>query len=183
MSFKSIMNKRIADGLSKIYPGRASYNLLTSDYYFCNETCTVYICSNHTFMDLDPGIFKELKNSYWNEVRNDLHHAFYTISYNRGVSSDDGSDSFLDLQEDENSPIPEEEYFANELKNKYFEFINMLSPIQSQVIRGIYFQQRTEAEMAMLLGKTQANIHYHKIKALEKLRKCMERLEPDELEL
>lgn len=182
MSFKSIMKKRIADGLSKIYPGRASYNLLTSDYYFCNETCTVYICSNHTFMDLDPEIFKELKNSYWNEVRNDLYHAFYTISYNRGVSSEDGSDSFLDLQEDENSPVPEEEYFIHDMKSKYAAIIDMLSPIQAQIIRGIYFYQKTEAEMAVSLGKTQANIHYHKVRALKILRSCFERLEPEELE-
>lgn len=183
MSFKSIMKKRIADGLSKIYPDRASYNLLTNDYFFCNQTCTVYICATDSFIELDPEIFKELINSYWREEQNDIHHSAHTISYNKDVLLEDGSDCFLDLQEDVNSPVPENEYFANIVKNKYSDFIDMLSPIQSKIIRGIFFQRLTEAEMAMLLGKTQSNIHYHKVKSLEKLKKYMERLEPEELEL
>lgn len=92
-------------------------------------------------------------------------------------------DSFLDLQEDEDSPIPENEFFVHELKSKYADTIDRLCTIQAEVIRGIYFEQRTEMDIAKALNKTQANIHYHKIKALEKLRKIIERLEPEELEL
>ena len=183
MSFSSIMKKRISNGLSKVQSDRASYNLLTADYFFCNKTCTVYICATDSFIELDPEIYKELINSYWTEVRNDLHHSKHTISYNREISSDDGSDSFLDLQEDENSPVPENEFFIHELKSKYDDIVDTLCPIQAQIIRGIYFQQRTEAEMSKLLGKTQANIHYHKVRALKALKKIMERIEPEELEL
>ena len=183
MSFKSIMEKRISTGLSKIYPDRACFNLFTDEYYFSNATCTVFMCSTNSFVELEPDIFKELINSYWREEQNDLHHSKYTVSYNRAVTSEDGADNFIDLQEDEDSPIPENEFFIHELKSKYADTIDRLCPIQSQIIRGIYFQQRTENEMAAILGKTQANIHYHKIKALEKLRYYFERLEPEDLEL
>lgn len=171
MSFKSDMEYRIRKGLSKIYPDRASYYLLTKDYFFCNQTCTVYICAEDVYSELTPEIFKELINSYWTEERNDLHHAFHTISYNQAIPSDSDGDTFLDQMEDINSPVPEREYFLNDIRNRYSSVLDNLTPIQKTVVHGIYFEQKTELDIAKALGKTQANIHYHKIKALGTLRK------------
>ncbi len=182
-SFKDMMEKRVSDGLSRVYPNRRKYSIYNNEYYFCNHTCTVFCRRNGIFIDLDEYVFQELLRSYGRELKNNLHHGRYTISYNTEVSSEDGADCFIDLFEDKKSPVPEDEFFCSEYRERISSVIDRLKPIQERVIRGIYFEQKTEAEMAELLGTSQANVHYHKAKALEMLKGYFEELEPEDLEL
>ncbi len=174
MSFKSEMRHRINQGLSKVYPYRAIYYFHCNAYSFCNHTCTIYVKHTGTYLDLDESVFQELLRSYWNEKKNDKQYTDNTLSYDKELETEKDKLNFFDTFENKNSPAPEKEYIKTDSKEKIKELINKLPGIQSDIIKGIYLEYKTESDMAKRLNKSQADIHYHKIKALKKLSELIE---------
>ncbi len=170
MSYKTEIEGRIKDGLSKLYPKRAAYSLLMGDYIFFNHTCTVYICSVKTYVDMEPELFQELLQSYWNESKNNLYHKENTVSYNNETVNEEGSvTEFFNLFEDENAEKPEEEFFDHHFSDNMNAVIDMLTPVQAKIIRGYYFKKRTEKEISEALQISQQRVHYQKAVALNRL--------------
>lgn len=170
MSFKAKIEERINGGLSKVYPKRIAYSLLIGDYIFFNHTCTVYIRSVKTYVDMEPELFQELLQSYWNESKNNLYHKENTVSYNNETVNEEGSvTEFFNLFEDENAEKPEEEFFDHHFSDNMNAVIDMLTPVQAKIIRGYYFEKRTEKEISEALQISQQRVHYQKAVALNRL--------------
>lgn len=176
--FKKEIEKRILSGESKIYPDRSHYFQYDEEYYYSNDTCTVYIKSEDIYIDLEENKFQELLRCQWNENRSDNNYTKRTLSYNNNISSDeDGCDEFIKLFEDENSPNPEQNYFDNNMIQKVKEAVSMLSNSQKKVIMGLFFENKNETELAKIMNMAQSTIFYHKKEGLKKLSKLLDETE------
>lgn len=170
---KNIIKKyrsRIESGLSKCIPGRKNFVYFFDEYAFFVESCTVYICATHSFFDLSVEIFSELLHSYWNEIGNDRYHHRNYISKEILTKDESGTSIFEDFP-DTKSLSPESACLIKERNQKLLKQVESLKPNKRGVIKDIYFNYKTEKDVAEKNGTSQANVHYLKAAALKDLAK------------
>ena len=64
-----------------------------------------------------------------------------------------------------------EEIYKAFLKEIIWEKIKCLDETEKAIIVGIFYENKTEAEVGSCLGMSQQLIHYKKVKIIEKLKK------------
>ena len=92
------------------------------------------------------------------------------FSYNMLTTDDfNGEDILID----ESEP-PDELAVRSVLSDKLNNCLSLLSDGEKHLIKELFYNERTEREIAKIYGVSQVAIHKRKIKILEKLKKMME---------
>lgn len=87
----------------------------------------------------------------------------------------DDDDEFLELAEEGfEDEMVEAEYLA-EMRDKLADALEMLSDDEKDIIRCIYFENKTSKEAAFMLGMTDINVRVKMSRAIAKLRKYFEK--------
>ena len=161
---------RIESGLSQCIPGHKNYVYFFDEYAFFVASCTVYIYALHSFTDLSKDIFDELIHSYWNEHGNDRYHHRNYISKEILAKDENGTSIFEDFP-DTKSVSPESACLIKERNQKLLKHVDSLKPKKREVVKDIYFNYKTEKDVAEKNGTSQADVHYLKAAALKDLAK------------
>ena len=161
---------RIESGLSQCIPGRKNYIYFADEYAFFIASCTVYIYATHSFFDLSVEIFSELIHSYWNEHGNDRYHHRFCMSKEVLAKDENGTSYFEDFP-DTKSESPEKACLIKDRNQRLLKRVESLKPNKRGVIKDIYFNYKTEKDVAEKNGTSQANVHYLKAAALKDLAK------------
>lgn len=181
-----LIAQRIEKGLTKIYPERGHYSKydFTHQYIYVNYSCTIIVIKTREFFDVEPEEFKKLMTNDTDEAESYLGYRKHVRSYDEYIS--EGSDTaFLDMIVDENALKPASETLRRDIIEQIHDIIDFLTPVQKKVITEIYLHWKTEKEVSEELGMTQANIHHHKIRALQELKRLLVKngIEPEDFEL
>ncbi len=168
MNFQKEMQRRIQSGESRIYPNRNNQFYFYEQYYFCNHTCTIYIVDIKTFVDPGEEIFVDYLRNVWREEKQDERFYKKTISYNNTIFSDEETE-LTEIIKATDGTHPESIYENKMLSDKIKKALLDLTEDQRRIIIGLFFEEKTELELAKLMNKRQQTIHYHKVNALRKL--------------
>ena len=179
MSIKNIVKaykERICSGAIQYIPGRKTYYWPTDEYIFFIGSCTVFVKNDKSFIDLPKEIFTEMVQSYWNEAKNDQKHKYYTISED-AVLGDDSDATIYDITPDLKAISPERAALLRERSKELGECVSQLNQKRQDVINGLFFDHKTEKQLAEENGSSQQNIHSSKKTALKELARMYEELE------
>ena len=181
-----LISERVEKGLTKIYPERGHYSKydFTHQYIYVNYSCTIIVIKTREFFDVEPEEFKQLMTLDTDEAESYLGYRKHVRSYDEYVSEESDT-AFLDMIVDENALRPARETIKGDAIERIHDMIDFLTPIQKKVVKEIYFHWKTEKEVAGELGMSQANIHHHKVRALQELKRLFVKIgiEPEDFEL
>ena len=169
---QKIMHGLINSGLSKIYnrpvffegfdPYGNSFTTL-----FLNKICCVYFPMANEYKNLSPEIFDKLLKIYRNSEY--AMKAEDEKSKNHGIKVDnygdaDTLDALINALSVDNTA---RDYSSALLKELFHDALDTLSATQREIIIGLYYNNKTQAELAEELGCTQSTISYQKDRAIE----------------
>ena len=179
MSIKNIVKaykERISSGASQYIPGRKTYYWPTDEYIFFIGSNTVFVKNEHCFIELSDDVFTTMINSYWRESKSDQTHDHYPLPED-SILGDDAKETIYDITPDLKTFSPEKAYLIKERSKELSECVSQLNQKRQDVINGLFFDHKTEKQLAEENGSSQQNIHSAKKTALKELARMYEELE------
>ena len=181
-----LMSERIESGFSRLYPERSHFSKydITHRYILINYACAVMEIKTRAVFDMELHDFNHLMTFDHDEVEDQLSYNRVIMSYEQCMT-DDTKDSFLDVLPDSDEKLPVGEAIKSCTTDSLMGCIECLTSLQKNIIEGIYFRYKTEAQLGVELNMSQPHVHYYKKKALQRLQElCLENgIEPEDLEL
>ncbi len=175
--YLGIMNYRIKEGLSISYPERSvlfeSFDTDYGDgYIFYNKICCVYLKRSHIYQNIEPYYFERiLKNFRRSEY--ELNKQEKQCKKNN-ITLCSYEEIYEEIYEDKKDSLPDSLILSSEkhsMSKAILNIIRELPPIQQKIIKGIYFEDKKQKDLAKELGCTQGYISMQKKEALNKIEK------------
>lgn len=146
---------------------------MKQEYLFCEDDHSIYIHSKKAWVQVDPQFFLEMRRLYQTEKKREYRRTVNQkeIIMNSLRNENFEQCNFFDLIADTRAMMPEKELILQEIREMLESSIEeALTPLQSAIIRSIYYNDRTEEETATLLNISRNKVHYNKTIALEKMK-------------
>ncbi|MCR5126856.1 MAG: hypothetical protein K6B69_02010 [Lachnospiraceae bacterium] len=146
---------------------------LLQDYFFREDDFSIYIRPKKIWVQVAPDLFYETRQLCQTEAKREYRRSVNpketTVSSLRNENFEQCN--FFDLIADPRALMPEKELILHEIREMLESSIEeALTPLQSAIIRSIYYNDRTEEETATLLNISRNKVHYSKTTALEKMK-------------
>ncbi len=171
--------QRIKEKLSKSYPDRAKYfegfepigdpKKRIFNVLFLNEICCIYYKEYGMFIDFDPETFDDLFKAFRN---NEYFKSDMAKSKKYGVTVDNyaDEDELKALMDDLHIDITVRDFSATQVKEVIYDALDTLSATQREIIIGLYYNEKTQADLAEELGCTQSTVSYQRVKAIKLIK-------------
>ena len=150
---------------SRTYPNRKLSYREFEEYIFFEKTCTVYLKAMRVFMDLAPEIYDDMKRFEDNERKYYERRKEDTDPIDKPINGDPEDRSLADYIPS-NDFYPEEELLDAESRKQIHDAVDSLSPRRKKIIEDLYYNDKTEMEVADELGISQSAVNQQKAKAL-----------------
>ena len=146
---------------------------MKQEYLFREDDHSIYIRSKKARVQVDPLIFYEMRRMYQTEAKQEYRRTvnqkeikMYSI-----LNENHEQCNLFDLIADPRALMPEKELILQKIREILESSIEeVLTSLQSAIIRSIYYNDRTEEETATLLNISRNKVHYNKTIALEKMK-------------
>jgi RNA polymerase sigma factor (sigma-70 family) len=133
------------------------------------NTCT----SRYEDIEVSREIYNEFRRGEWRIEKNDDKHRANETPFSELIGGDDGA--FENFSEFIDNSLNPECIFAEHAKIKaLYSAMSMLSDVDRQLLRALFFDGLTEREYAELTGVFRNAVHKRKVRILAKLKKFME---------
>ena len=114
-------------------------------------------------------VYDEFRRGIWRIEKSDLKYITHTYPMSCLIGDDDDSEDEFHEYEDTNFNL--EEIISTEfVLSKLREGVKELSPIERRIVYYLFFEERSEKEVAEIFSISQQAIHKRKIKILKKLK-------------
>ena len=114
-------------------------------------------------------VYDEFRRGIWRIEKSDLKYITHTYPMSCLIGDDDDSEDEFHEYEDTNFNL--EEIISTEfVLSKLREGVKELSPIERRIVYYLFFEERSEKEVAEIFSISQQAINKRKIKILKKLK-------------